>query len=154
MLLKISISIISPNEICDFDQTIKFLLDNSQNEKFKGFPLCHVYMHSIFGKPMFANPLIYLYKKKDNNVNCPSKTFVLISGNHVYQIFLPLNKKDNWMQGEKVRLYPYPLLFDKSFYKKGLSYSSYGILMDSNERKFGDPQHITFSYKEAFFDIE
>jgi hypothetical protein len=153
MLLKIAVSLVSDQELADFEQTIRFLMDNSQNDKFKGYPLCHVYMHSLFGKPIFSSPLMYLYKKIDESVHCPSKIFILLSGNHVYQIFIPLNKQDNWMQGKKIKLYPYPLLFDKSIYEKGLTYSSYGILMDSNERKIGEPHQITFSYQEAFFNI-
>lgn len=151
MLLKIGLSIIEESEIHEFKQPLALLLDNSQNEKLKEYPLCHVYMHSLYGRMIFSTPIIYLYKKKQNDINSPSKTVILCTGNHIYQIFIPLCKKDQWMEGKNISIYPYPLLFDKSIYEEGMSYSSYGVLMDSNEKKIDESQQLTFSYREAHF---
>jgi hypothetical protein len=153
MLLKMALSFISEDEVENYIQPLAFLIDNSQNDKFKKFPLCRVYMHTLFGGQFFKTPLMYLYKKKDEDVNCPSKTFVLFTGNHVYQIFIPLVNSDLWMHGNKVRLFPYPLLFDKSKYQNGLSYKSFGIMLDSNEARINEPQKLIFSYQDANFDI-
>lgn len=154
MLIKMAVALINESEMKSFENTIRLLIDNSQNEKLKGFPLCHVYMHSLYSPPMYPTPILHLYRKKDKTVNCPEKIFVLFSGNHVYQIFLPLNKEDDWLQGKKIKLYPYPLLFDKSMYEKGMTYNSYGILMDSNEKKIAEPQELTFSFQYAQFGDE
>ena len=151
LLLKIAVSLISDDQIESLKHTIQFLLDNSKNDKLKDFPLCNVYMHSIYSKPMYPNPIAILLKKKESHVNSPTYTFVLCSGNHVYQIFIPFNLNDDWMVGKNVKLFPYPLLFDKSLYEKGVRYSSYSLPMDSNEKKVAEPQVLRFSFQDTTY---
>lgn len=153
MLLKIGLSMIKSEEVINFKNTIAFLKDNSQNDKLKDFGLCHVYMHSIYGPTMFGSPTIYLYRKKHELENelYPSKTFIIYTANHIYQIYIPFNEKDNQLIGKKITVLPYPLLFDESLYKNGLSYKSYGELMTGHEKVYNEEQKLVFSYDNVKF---
>jgi hypothetical protein len=149
LLVKIGMSLLGEEELMEFEQTKIFLRDNTQNDKFRAYPLCHVYMHTLYGTPLFPNPFALLYTKKSEDLKCPAKTVILYSGNHIYQTFLPLSEKDKKLQGQIVRIMPYPLLFDKSYYKNGLRYDSFGKMFDGHMLIKGERQELGFTYQAA-----
>lgn len=156
IFLKMAISMINENEISYFKNAIAFLLDNTQNAKFKDFGLCRIYIHSLYGPAMFLTPSIYLYRKKKEleSEPCPSKTFILYSANHIYQFFLPFNMQDQNLVGQKVTLYPYPVLLDRSYYDKGISYDSHSELLSGHEKVYNQAQKLVFTFDSAKFHDE
>ena len=155
-LLKIALSMIQEDEIGNFRDCIRFLMDNSQNELLKGYPLCYIHVHQVHGWKMFLQPTAYLYRRKNDSTNqmVPAKTFVLYSGNHIYQIFLPFNQEDQHLIEQPARLNAYPLLFDKSVYESGITYNSYWELLDGHEKVYGENQRLVFSFEEIICSVE
>jgi hypothetical protein len=155
LFLKMAISMVNNDDLPHFKNSISFLLDNTQNEKFKTFGLLNIFVHTLYGPPMFRDPLVILYKKKKEHSNAlyPDRTSVIYSGNQIYQIYIPLNDLDNKFLGQKISLLHYPILLDEIHYKNGVTYESYSSLFDGNDKIVGEKQKLEFSYTNAEFNI-
>lgn len=152
-LLKIALSMIQEDEIENLSECIKFLMDNSQKALEKDNPLYHVHIHQVYGPRIFLKPTAYLYTRKNDPPNnmIPARTFILYSGNHIYQIFLPFNKEDEYLVGQQARMHSYPLLFDQSIYELGVTYSSYWEMLSGQERVYGENQKLMFSFEKIIY---
>lgn len=150
MLVKIAMTVIEESELPNFSKTLKFLQDNSQNEKLTDFGLCRVFMHAIYGPPLYVKPTINIFKARQNTTKLiPNRTVILHTSNHIYQIFIPFNELDQHLENKITTLYPFPNLIDERRFDEGLKAVSYSDLM-SGSKKLHDQTHtMSFSFESA-----
>lgn len=98
-LLKMGLSMVPHDEIDSFAETLKVIRTIGYDRGLRGHDFCHIYVNYLFGPPIFRGPAGILLRKKTSaaDVRCPERVFVLLTMNHAFQIFLPLNKADDWM---------------------------------------------------------
>lgn len=131
LIVKIALSILPDEEMKNYSNTLRFIMDNKINRNFKELKTIFIYENFIPGAPLFIKPSAFLYTKKPKYKNEPyfSKTFILYSGNHSYQIYIPFANLDQNLVGRNITMIPYPVTIDKKKLEPGLKYKTTGKIM-------------------------
>lgn len=130
-LLKIGLSMISDNELNDYEELLKWLVKEGEFKVDEQKPLFHIYKRT--GGLLFKHPFAILFKKKSQMKNepCPTHTLILHYGIFKYQIFLPGNVQDEWMwAGERIVLPILSRLIDTNNKEQPLDFEDFS----SNEK--------------------
>lgn len=151
LLIKLGLSMIPEDELKNFNYTKKFLLENSNNDKFENFNLLRIFGYHIPGPPVFDKPFIQLFKSKKENL--PIYQIILYYSNYQFQMAIPFGVNDENLQGKKINLPIAPLLVDSSITDKFGEEKFLNLDLTSNNKKTNEPQNITFSY-ESFEEID
>lgn len=116
-VLKMALSCLSETDIINYDITKKYLLSNKLDNNVGG--CAHIYAYQIPFGMGYESPNIFLFEKKKNELELPSHIFLIYFGNLIYQIFLPLHRKDlHLYNGKTLTLYWCPPLYpDLDFIK-------------------------------------
>lgn len=150
LLVKIALSILPDEEMKNYSNTLKFLMNDKINRKLKDLKTIFIFENFISGTPLFTKPYAFLCTKKDEYRNKPyfSKTFILYSGNHFYQIYIPFTSFDKNLVGQNVTLIPYPVTIDKKNLEPGVKYQTTGKIMNGCDIIKDDIHHIIFEFME------
>ncbi|MDB5024291.1 MAG: hypothetical protein JWP78_2046 [Mucilaginibacter sp.] len=157
-LLKMALGLIKEKEVEDY----LFLLDQLINTEEQGdqtSPFNKVLITRHPG-PGYPSPTMLLFKKKAEIAEAfPTHIFCLLYDHYMFQIFVPCNKKDQWMYDgmQNINLPYVPPFLDKYFVKQ--FGKPKGRVMDcrSNEKVKGSIQDFSFSfggYEDTIFDEE
>lgn len=156
VLLKIGYSLLPENELNDYQNLKKILMSNELDNKMYGNPFFRLLGFFSPGAP-FPSPTIFCCKKREdkNDINCPSRTYIIYFQNNIYQFFMPYFKGDNWIfeESKTVNLLQMPPLLDKNWIAYSGKPSPYNIDLSSDLIKKNEPQNITMSFDSAIEDL-
>lgn len=144
LLVKLALTMLPEEEIGNFNNTCKFLTNNSNNENFKNFNPLRVLSYYVPGPTIFDKPFLLLFKSKMDNL--PQYIFLLQYYNYQFQIVIPFGSNDEKLQGGKVELPIAPLFLDKSHTEQFGKEKFRNLNLTSVKRKVSEAQNITFSY--------
>lgn len=94
---KVAISLIKEREIGNFEETINWLTNVKGSEDLVDHPLMYIFRR--IGQKRFPHPWGMLMNKRQHSseLPVPEKVLLLFYGLYQYQVFLPYNKKDEWL---------------------------------------------------------
>jgi len=134
-LLKMSVSVFKDESMKDLINTIKFLITDEfdNNILIKKFAKLSCFFLTDF---YIDNPIIFVFKKlsaikeyeKKENILIPDKTIIIFFRDFSYQIFIPLDKSDDFISKETnnpVMLPLFPPMFANSKYTEYKLYPNY-----------------------------
>lgn len=159
-LLKIAISLISEEEISQYDKAVEFLISGNKNELFSNF--AKMIHHQLPPADYYVErPIAMLFSKKNNFSKIPKHVFVLNYANNIYSFPLPFNQCDinnGCYKGSapgslsiKI-IHPPPLLFDRPI--KAINHTSFNKDLGSNELVIDDEEIFEFEIaKDAMKNI-
>jgi hypothetical protein len=148
-LVKIGLSMISEEDIEDFNETIKYLFED--NSKVFDNSLISILQHIIPG--LFNNyPIAFSYKRKPNISDdlIPNRTFVLLFHNRMIQFFLPYNKFEKTLNqsNAKVKVAYLPPLIDQGWFNKYGKPKMNMINLNNCEKIRGNTEEIKIEMSE------
>lgn len=115
--LKIALSILPDYELEDYKFAIDFLFDD-KTYYYSYHPQLFDVVHTTFPGIGFRAPSIFLLKKKDQALRAFTHTACFYFLNSMFQIYLPINPKDEWLYDNKNKISHYicPPMVDKSYF--------------------------------------
>lgn len=115
IIVKMALSAMPQEDLNDYEGLINYLFqDCGYMHETHYKEIYSVFIHKIHGP--INKPLGILFKKKDTNTDSFTHTFQLYFSDEVWQVFLPMNLKDNSLYNGKTRIiYRYcpPIVVDK-----------------------------------------
>jgi HNH endonuclease len=139
-LLKIALCLVEEEDISNFRNAFKFLTsdDEELNEKMKNS--MNVIRIFVPGPSIPQNPIVHLFKRKDNTIELPERIMVIHIRNLKYQIPLPFNSNDNYLIGKTLDVPMYPIILKQEYAEKfgnfqfeAIDLSSKNIVINKNE---------------------
>jgi len=91
-VLKMALSILNEEDLFDYKIAFEYLTKKKYDNKISGFAF--VWGHIMPLTFQYANPAVFLFKKKNSATKMFSHVFVLTALNFSFQITLPFNRRD------------------------------------------------------------
>lgn len=148
-LLKMALSALPTALREKYDELYMFIFDNYGFD-IMARELLMTEEHTLFGMVTYT-PHVLLYRKIDDNDRCISLTACIYFYNKMFQILLPLNRDDDWMQANvsKIRYYKCPPLIDKSIVIKNGYPKSKSVFLNTFEKVFGEKVKVNILLKDS-----
>lgn len=134
-LIKMGYALIEPEELPKYSGTRKILVDDVHDSNLSTSIYCNVFIAQLHAPPVFTAPSAMLFKKRNVHADgrYPNTVFVLLTMNHIFQIFLPYDHRDNHLYGGEARLLRFPALLPEHQQYEGCSYEYDQALLNGLE---------------------
>lgn len=123
-LIKMGYALIEPEDLSKYSGTRKILENDTHDADLSSSIFCNVFIARLHSPPVFTEPCAFLCTKKRAHADSryPNTVFVLLTMNHIFQIFLPYDQRDQHLYGGEAHLLRFPALLPPYQQYDGCSY--------------------------------
>jgi len=107
--VKIALSALPEYELENFSECISWVRHNHEPAKFDA-KMLKMHMTMVPGKNPFRHIWLQVFKRKGDKTKYPYMTCMIAFSNYMFQFVIPFNKKDKYLNLEKIQLPIFPMI--------------------------------------------
>lgn len=147
--VKMAIAIAPEELLGDLDHFIRWILEKEHNIETVPFQPLVIFEHFTRGGQPYPGISLYLLRRKRDELQVPYLQFVCAFGHSVYQLVLPVAKKDGHLDNDTIELRMFPTPYDDDnttiTSTKTLDFSSCNVVRHENHDLYVEFDNYTSS---------
>lgn len=148
LLIKIAFGLLTDDQLENFEQTRKFILDTKNESRYKGLDILKILGYFVPGPTKFRSPYIHLYRAKNQSPerDIPAYLFIVHYWNYQLQMIFPFGQEDNHLLKKKIEIPIAPLLVDDAHLEQFGREVFFTWNHTSSEKVSGEEHNLHFSF--------